>query len=369
MSNLLVTDVQKQDPGSSLVELFELEISSGQYIYLHSGLTENLSQVRFRDRANPLIIRTYIAMPIEISGIEASSDGAQTRPTLTVANVTTLFRTLLDGFSNGDLVGKKIFRRQTLKKYLYGEENDSNPPFEFPVKSFFIDRVSGETPLSVDFELASPFDLSGVELPSRVVVGKYCSWIYQGAAAGKGGCVWPADNTVNVPKADASILSHKVYYTPQDEPIVPIAAISGGYLAGTAYAASVYVSNAGAYWLSKASSNLGNTPGANAFWWQRVRIRAPWASGQSYTTESYTEYSSGIWRAKYGHLSTVDNFPYSGSPLWERADLCGKQLSSCKCRFQFIPKNIEVSNQPPSIEKDTRIPLPFGAFPGAAKFR
>ena len=369
MSNLLVTDVQKQEPGSQLVELFELEISSGQYIYLHSGLTENLDEIRFRDRINPATIRSYIAMPIAISGIEANSDGAQTRPTLTVANVTTLFKTLLDGFSNEDLVGKKVYRRQTLKKYLYGEENDSNPPYEFPVKSFFIDRVSGENPVSVEFELASPFDLSGIELPYRVVVGKYCSWLYQGAASGKGGCVWPTNSIINVPKADGSLLPHKAYFTSDDEPIVSTSNITGAYAPATTYAKDIYVSDSGSYWVSKAAGNLGNTPGADRVWWQRVRVGTVWSSAESYTTESYVEYNNTAWKAKYAHLSTVTNFPYQSSPLWERADICGKQLSSCKCRFQFIPVDKETSYSAGTIDKDTSIALPFGAFPGALKFR
>ena len=46
---------------------------------------------------------------------------------------------------------------------------------------WFIDRIAEKTPTHITFELASPFDLAGVSVPARAVVGKYCSWEYQGA--------------------------------------------------------------------------------------------------------------------------------------------------------------------------------------------
>ena len=67
--------------------------------------------------------------------------------------------------------------------------------------------------------------------------------------------------------------------------------------------------------------------------------------------------------------------PEAGSLYWVRGDLCGKLLSSCQCRFQFMPDKV---NNPglttgndafPSYEKDTEVPMPFGAFPGSEKFR
>ena len=370
MSNILVSDVQKQEPGSELIELFEVEISSGEYIYLHSGLTENLDYVRFRDRTNSATIRSYTPMPIEMTGVESNSDGAQNRPTLVIANVSTAFRDLLDGFTNEDLIGKRVYKRQTLRKYLYGEELDTNPPFEFPIKAFIIDRLVNENPLSVEFEISSPFDLSGIQLPNRVVVGKYCSWIYQGAATGKGGCIWPSNSIINIDNGSGTLLPHKAYYTSNDEPIVSAAAISGGWLVGTTYAQNVYVSDSGSYWYSKQADNLGNTPGADSVWWGRARVGAVWSgAGVSYTNESYVEYNNTAWKAKTAHISTSGNAPYVGSRLWERADICGKELSSCKARFQFVPVDNTESYSAPAVRRNTSNELPFGAFPGALKFR
>jgi hypothetical protein len=50
--------------------------------------------------------------------------------------------------------------------------------------------------------------------------------------------------------------------------------------------------------------------------------------------------------------------------------VCGKKLSSCKCRFQFIPYNDEdTTGSYPINEKNTNAFLPFGSFPGTKKFR
>ena len=42
---ILVKDLQKLDPGSELVYLFELEYVKGSFIYFHSGLDDDLSTI------------------------------------------------------------------------------------------------------------------------------------------------------------------------------------------------------------------------------------------------------------------------------------------------------------------------------------
>ena len=65
----VINDVQKQDPGSAFVELFEIDLP-GTNAFFHSGLETDLSTIQFRDRTNPGTTRTYTALPIEIDGIE-----------------------------------------------------------------------------------------------------------------------------------------------------------------------------------------------------------------------------------------------------------------------------------------------------------
>jgi lambda family phage minor tail protein L len=365
--NNLVSQVQKQEIESPLVSLYEIKISEDLTLYLHPGLDDDLAPLRFRDRLNPSIIRTYQPMPMEISGIDITSDGAQNRPTITIANVATTFRDLLDGFTNQDLVGAKVTRRQTLKKYLYTEEFDSNPPKEFPIKSFIIDRVSAENNLLVEFELSSPFDLNGIQIPNRVVIGKFCSWIYQGAADGKGGCVWPKNSTIAIRDSSGVLRDHIVYYNADDEPIVDIAKISGTYNPSTTYSKNTFISHTTGYWYSKEDDNIGNTPGSSPQW-GRAHAGTGWLTGP-YSEGDYVSYANTAWRARTSHIATIENAPRLGSKLWERADICGKTLDSCKKRFQFVPANRDVDISLPSIDLDTSLALPFGGFPGSIKFR
>lgn len=367
--NNLVSEVQRQEINSPIVYLYEIYVADDLVLYFHPGLSEDLTPLKFRDKRRPNIVNVYHPMPIEMTGVEATSDGAQIRPTLTIANVTNVFKDLLEGYTYKDLVGKRVTRRSTLKKYLYSEEGDSIPPQEFPSRTFFIDRVAGESPLSIEFELASPFDLEGVQIPNRVVIGKYCSWVYQGADKGKGGCVWPSNSEVWMPGSTGALVNHLAYFTDKDEPIIDITQVSGPYVPGTTYAKDVYVSEGSNYWYSKQDGNQGNTPGTSDIWWGRARVGHVWVSGQSYSEDFYVSYGGTAWRCRLAHISTADNAPHLGSRLWARGDNCSKTLDGCKKRFQFIPVDPDMVTSRPSVELDSNVPLPFGGFPGTNKFR
>ena len=70
MTDLIVKDLQKQDPGSQLIELFELKLDSTT-LYFHSGVQENLTSVQFRDDGGTL--RTYTAIPLQAKGFKLES--------------------------------------------------------------------------------------------------------------------------------------------------------------------------------------------------------------------------------------------------------------------------------------------------------
>lgn len=377
MSELIVSDLQGQVVASPLVELFELEIDSSTTLYFHPGLDDDLTEIQFRDKDTPSTIRTYSALPMQISGLELNADGPQNRPTIIVANATSIFRDALGNITNEDLIGQKLTRRRTFKKYLYGESDDASPPVEFPINTFIIDRVSGESGIAVEFELASPFDVSGVTLPSRAVVARFCPWIYQGyfSSPSVGACTWPTDSLIEVPDGTGGVTSHKAYFTIDDEPIVPSTTTFGTYSALTNYSKSAYVTDGGKYYYSLIDNNLGNTPATSSNW-KSVRIYTPWALTTAYSTDSsdpkssdYVEYSNRIWRVTRSHTSTADLAPQALSSYWIRADVCGKTLESCKARFQFKPTDATATNSIPLADKDTKNVLPFGAFPGSNRFR
>lgn len=324
----LIELVQKHDPGSELIELFEIDLGNGTILYFHSGLDSDLTEIQFRERTGSYNAKTYAAFPIEMSGIELNADGASNRPTLTVANVLNTFSAALGDLKNKDLVGTKVTKRTTLKKYLVGEPGDASPPVEFPIKKYIIDRVASENSIAVEFELSAPFDLSGITLPGRVLVGKYCSWEYQGyERTGIGGCIWKQNSTIEYPNG-TGVNSHKAYFTVDDIPIVP----TGSTMTG----------------------------------WSTYETYTVWSSATSYSVGDYVEYSNTIWKAVKANSNST---PSESSTVWVRGDLCGKKLSSCKCRFQFKPVDVTTPNSEPSTEKDTTKVLPFGAFPGSMKFR
>ena len=188
----LIKDVQKQEPGSRLLILFELEldtdITADSYAYFHSGLEADNTTVQFRT-ATPNSVtgkyeaKEYTAIPIGATGFETGS-GPSARPTLTIANILATLSDALDGLTNEDLMGKKLIRRKTLYKYCVGQSDDTGEnlaPIEFPKEIYFIDRIAAESPVTVTFELASAFDVEGTRLPKRVILGGACSWKYQGA--------------------------------------------------------------------------------------------------------------------------------------------------------------------------------------------
>ena len=170
----IVENVQKTGVESGVITLYKLEYADNTFAYFVAGVEEDLSSIQFRDEDGT--IRTYTPIPIELEGFDISSDGAISRPKMTVANIESTFRDSLGGLGFEDLIGRRITRRTTQQKYLVGESGDSTPPVEFPKITYVIDRLASKTVMGVTFELAAPFDLAGIKLPQRVIIGGACPW-------------------------------------------------------------------------------------------------------------------------------------------------------------------------------------------------
>ena len=155
------------------------------------------------DGYGPIVFdgNTYYGFPIHVTGIDMANDGAMNRPTLTMANVESILLTDstfqnafnstsaeggsksgLSGFTIDSLIGKRIVRRSTLDKYLTIDTATTGikSVIEFPKSTYIVDRVASKDSIMVTFELAAPYDLAGIRVPRREVIGKYCSWMYQG---------------------------------------------------------------------------------------------------------------------------------------------------------------------------------------------
>ena len=87
---ILIKDLQKQDPSSQLIELFELEYASGVFAYF-SPHGDNTTSLQQRDYTTPSTIRTYTKIPINATNFERKIAGSASRPTFTIANITNTF--------------------------------------------------------------------------------------------------------------------------------------------------------------------------------------------------------------------------------------------------------------------------------------
>ena len=406
---LLVKDFQQLDPGSELVQLFEIEYSLGNFIYVHPGLDDDLSTLQFRDYDTNATVRTYTAIPMMIDGFESKADGAISRPTITIGVAETTFSGAIGTIDYDTLVGLKIVRRLTLKKYLYGETSDASPPVEFPRQVWYIDRIKSRKKTEVTFECTSPFDIQGIKIPGRVIVPNRCPFVYQGASTHVDewkrtheGCTWDIEGKH---KAAYSLsltgkYEYTVYVNTDDEYIVPsttsfttwasnLTLAANGYYkttqtetrfnaAGTTSTATV--TN---YWQSVgagAAGGYGTPTDANSNF-KRIRIYTTYNHGTeyfTYTTDNYNDYvlftdnvsgsaTNGktlLWKARAPSKSVAPTF----NSYWERGDACSKTTDGCKMRFGFNPTTITSNNSTGAAKPSTEAIIPFGGFPGAKAF-
>jgi len=392
MTNEAIDDAQKQDPGSALVVLYDLEYAEGSFLYFYPGGYDNASlsdKVQFRDISGT--VRTYEPFPIEVEGFDISSDGSYNRPTVTMANLENTLRTVIDGDFES-LIGKKMSRRTTFQRYLVGESGDSgegNAPVELPKQVFIIDRIKSKNVMLVEFELATPYDLAGIQLPRRVIVGGACPFKYKGAQDSLdfydrvGGCDWESKFRQS---------TENIFMTREDEYIVntTFTAWSSGTANRGEYFSTTETTPAGFYKVN--SSGVLSASNRVNYWqclvdntstapsdserikWRRVRKYAGTyvTSGQynAYKDPQFNDYvlhSGVLWKVKLTQDAN-NHQPIKEGPYWTAGDVCGKSLASCRLRFyakvhETIPTAVSAS------ANKSQISLPFGGFPGAVQRR
>lgn len=387
MSNDIISDdLQASFISDPLVILYELDLnstfdtSSGDYdtdrvLKFHPGLNDDLDEIQFYPVGVPADntvsdANTYIALPLVLDGIEQQSDGASARPTLTIANVTNVFNSALDGedFAVEDLVGQRVTRRRTFANYIVGGA-DAASPYELPVQTYVIERIASRNNNSIVLELSVPFDLNNVKLPGRVVIGKYCPWIYQGEDLGLGGgCRWLQNNKITFKDKE-----HFVYVNVDDLRMCSntiLTAESSAYSTSTTYSKDDLVSYNSKYYQAILGDNTDQNPVTtlNTYWEEVISYTTYSSSKTDYAIGDHVLYNNKIWKALItGANQNVNKTPEPGSVYWVRVDLCSKTLTGCKKRFQAVPTS-DAANKPMSQTLKTDRILPFGGFPGSAKF-
>ena len=380
----IIQDLQKQS-AANLVILYELVLPSGSTLFFHPGVQANTANVTFDGN-------TYIPLPAKITGIEISSDGVASRPTLSVANILTTFKDAIGAsYTFNDLLGKKFTRRRTLSTYLA-----SAPAIEYTKDIFYIDRIADRSIISVTFELASPFDLQGVTLPQRTITGGGCPWKYQGASPDlvestkEGGCSWDSYSRITV-----GGVTYTNYVNIVDEPVV-ISTANVATWAGSGTLDNVYrtaqtglvrINNDGTqtqnitgdnFWQVLVTST-SNTPSDTSTEFRRVRTYSAYSNTTTYvvfTDSSYNSYVSNtfgggvrLFRKRYlTQANTAQGSNPGYNDHWELADSCGKKQFSCTRRFQFKPATSNGQTVANSVYDQTVV-LPFGGFPGSRLYQ
>lgn len=392
----IIEAVQLQDPGSEHIVLYDLEYASGSFAYFFNGIDSDLTEVQFRDSTGTA--RTYAALPIYSDGFDISADGAASRPELSIANIELAFSDSVGGLDYEELIGRRVTRRTTLRKYLVGETGDSgvgNAPVEFPKVVYIIDRIKSKNIMQITFELAAPFDLAGIVLPRRTIIGGSCPFKYKGAAKSldiadrRGGCPWNANITDQTLLAGwSSSASYPLYLNEHNEYIVNFSDVTTFYTFSSSATAGYFyktteshqqvnddgtlaaAANIDVYW--QAMEDTTDSPADNNASWRRIRVYNTYSSSTTYKAyknnkyNEYVIYNNKLWKVK---LATQTGSAHITTPVegayWTVGDRCGKTLKSCSSRFHCIPNSLGL----PSVSTHKNTPLPFGGFPGAQSRR
>lgn len=178
------TEIQSSET-SELIELFELDLTSfgdSKYYFIPGILG-----------TTPVVWQgiTYTPFDLEATGFEYDGRGQAPTPKIKFSLTNPILTAYIQAYE--DLIGAKITRTKTYKKYLDGEVT-ANPSAHYPLDIYRIERKASENRLQVEFELSSILDQQGRKLPARIVTAGYCPWRYR-LTNGSGGFTYhPADN-------------------------------------------------------------------------------------------------------------------------------------------------------------------------------
>lgn len=261
----------------------------------------------------------FQGIPMEIEGLEYTAEASMPRPTITIGNIKNL------GFDPESLLGAKLRYIQTFERYERGEQS-------LPPQTFIIDAIKEETFAYLQFELVAPYDVEGIKLPGRRIVGGQCPWVYKGASGSnsdrtqnfivtdtpRGGCTWPADNVWNTLGTKSLIFMNSNDEYVVDSRLVPLATSSFAakpedvsieegryyYTTATTYKLNslgekeTNLSTVKRYWqaLATVSPAAGiDDPSPSSNQWREVRVYKPYTYDQifnAYDDPRFNDYVS-----------------------------------------------------------------------------
>ena len=404
----LIAATQTLEPGN-IVHLYEITNSAGTFYFSPYNKSDgNPIQMRTTDGSS---VKTYQTLPIIASGFEQKMGGPIARPTITFSlasdvqtgNTNNNFR-LVASSDFESLLGLKLTRRTTFTNYLKDGADDpgaDNATVEFNKQVWIIDRVAEVSKISVTYDLVSPFDLEGMFLPKRMVIGNACPWVYTGAdptyaeSEKVGGCSWRRDGQ----KVISTYFTNRIYVNKDDEyivsPTVPDAITAYSSISSsTTVNENTYVSTTSTetrinadrtqtgnqtvnnYWIVKETNtkaNLGTPSDSNS---KFQRVRAFTAYDASTTYYAYTDSKQNpyvthtvdgklrVWQLVKTAVGVAPGF----NDNWEIGDACGKRIKSCNMRFNAEFVSDAAALQRPKHTSLNHSVLPFGGFPGSQRY-
>jgi lambda family phage minor tail protein L len=173
---LIQEHIQKSNLGA-LVTLFQLDLTGfGDMVYyLYAGDQDAVSQnILFGGHS-------YLPLPLQTSGWETTGEGTLPRPTVTIANINSLWTALVT--ANKDLLGAPLTRIRTFDKFLDGGSNP-DPTATLPIDQYILTRKTKHNRTQITWELSASMDQAGTMLPGRVMVRDYCDQIYRRFVSG-----------------------------------------------------------------------------------------------------------------------------------------------------------------------------------------
>lgn len=198
--------IQKLEPGAK-VRLIDIDCTEfgGEMLRFHNYNVDYTAselaafQAQGVDEIPPKKIiwqgNEYSCWPYELTGIEWDGTGKSPQPQVEVSNIDGSISSLCLLLQN--LFGAKVTEHITFQQYL-PEGDDPDDTMEY-TQNWFITRKSGENQGSVTFELSSPADFTGQNLPRRQIYS-LCHWAmnnqYRGADCGYTGTNYFTDKGV-----------------------------------------------------------------------------------------------------------------------------------------------------------------------------
>lgn len=192
--------IQSVDAGvGAFIDLFEVDLQplGGDIIRFHSGTNGYYGDVIWKGLQ-------YTAYPIAVEGFETKNEGAYSRPTMKVANITGLITGINADFD--DSLGAVVTRRQvpvgSLDAVNFPNGNPDADTTQEAVSRYVIEEMAEETYETVTYNLATPIDCDNAIIPARTILADVCQWKYRGDGCGyEGGPV--ADERDN-PTSDSA---------------------------------------------------------------------------------------------------------------------------------------------------------------------